>query len=286
MVCSGVDERAVEFAPTVYDSGNAQNYSFGITKSVNDALTSDHYYPAASNGQEGRDLYFETDVLWNETITSNWIDNNGFRFQLVYGKDADKRDNLFLLAPKNNKWGSSDAKASGGFDYGWVATHAIVYGPKGANGTGTNAENFPNIGAYGWHRIGVRLHEEAAVSGNGVAYTLYSTLYLDGAKVWQIRYTGDLSGWISTKQIMPFTATNDGGNLVYSDASDSLNFEFSGWDIASVDGVYVPYCNVRMRAVDVDFDPSSEIEPAGSPIAASIDLGSYDPAVVHYQLAD
>ena len=282
-VCSGVEERAVEFTPTVYNSGNAQNNSFGVSKSVNNALNGDHYYPDASNGQEGRDLFFEIDLLWNSTITSGWIDNNGIRVQLVYGSDVQKRDNLFLLAPKNNKWGSSDAKASGGFDYGGTATHAIVYGPMGNNGTGTNAENFPNIGSYGWHRIGVRVHEEAAVSGNGVAYTIYSTLYIDGAKVWQIRYTGDFSDWIS-KGIMPFTATNDGGNLVYSDASSNLKFDFSGWDIATVDGVYVPYCNVKMRAVDVDFNPSSEIEPAGSPIAASVDLGSYDPALVHYQL--
>ena len=284
-VCSGVDERVLTFAPTVYDSGNAQNNSFGIRKNVNSALDGDHFYPADSNGQEGRDLYFETDILWNETITSGWIDGNGFRIQLVYKTDVNKRDNLFLLAPKNNKWGSSDAKASGGFDYGWAATHAIVYGPMGVNGAGSNAENFPNIGAYGWHRIGVRLHEEAAVSGNGVAYTFYSTLYIDGAKVWQIRYTGDFSSWIS-KSIMLFTATNEGGNLVYSDGNSNLNLEFNGWDIASVDGVYVPYCNVRIRAVDVDFNPSSEIEPAGSPINAAIDLGSYDPAVVHYQFAD
>ena len=269
--------------PTVYDSGNEQDQDFNVVSSLRDARGTDHFYPDSTNGGEGRDLYFDMDILWNETITSNWIDGNGIRIELVNYDSTPARDNLFLLNPKQNTWGSSDAKASGGFDYGGAATHAIVYGPKGVNGTGTNAENFPNIGAYGWHRIGVRVHEEAAVSGNGVAYTIYSTLYIDGAKIWQIKYTGNFTKWLD-RGIMLFTATNEGGNLVYTDASSKLNLEFSGWDSADGDGVYVPYCNVRMRAVDVDFNPSSEIEPAGSPIAASVDLGSYDPALVHYQL--
>ena len=268
-ICSGVEEREASFVPTVYNS-SATNNDFKIVKSVTTARGSDHFYPASSNNQAGRDLYFEMDILWNETITTKWVDNDGIRIELVNNNET--RDNLFLLAPKNNSWGSCDAKASGGFDYGWAATHNITYGPKGVNGAGTNAENFPNIGAYGWHRIGVRVHEEAAVSGNGVAYTVDSTLYIDGTKVWAIHYSGDLSQWSTTKQILLFTATNVDSNLNYTDNASNLEVHVSGWNVNTVDGVYVPYGDAKLRAVPVNFDPSCEIERINDPDEATYTL--------------
>ena len=274
-VCSNCNNPVVEviaFKPNVWTTNDSGASDWKVKRHLSDALDGDHFYPTDEN-PNGKDYYFEIDFLWNETITSNWVDGNGFRIELVNADST--RDNLFLLVPKNNVWGSSDAKASGGFDYGWAATHAIVYGPKGVNGTGTNAENFPNIGAYGWHRIGVQVHEEAAVSGNGVAYTIYSTLYIDGAKVWQISYTGDFSKWIE-RNLMLFTATNNNGVLEYADPAGDLCLDFSAWSSMQGADVYVVRGNVKSILVDPDFEP--DVEKVETPEAATFTLDDNDTA--------
>lgn len=289
-LCGQPVEEVLEFKPKVVKT--AASGSFDIKKPLLTVLDGEHFYPTDLN-LNGMDLYFEIDVLWNETITNNYPDNNGIRFQLANSSnDTNNRDNLFLLAPKNDKWGSSDAKAPGGFDYGWAATHAIVYGPMGVNGTGTNAENFPNIGAYGWHRIGVQFHQEAEISGQGVAYSALSTLYVDGEKVWQISYTGDFSKWID-RGLLLFTATNEEGVLSYADPAPEQYFHLNAWDISGTDGLYIVFGDVSCKVVEPDFAP--EVEKVETPEEATFVLDNNGteedttddvtcPAAIYFQL--
>ena len=268
-VCGQPVEKTVEFEAKIYDAASA-GYAWKIKKNLNDALAEgEHFYPTEEN-PNGLAYYFEVDFLWNETITTNWIDGDGMRIELV---DADStRDNLYLLVPKNDKWGSSDAKASGGFDYGWNANHKIVYGPKGVDGTGTNAENFPNIGAYGWHRIGVKVYQEAAIKGDGVTYSMVSTLYLDGIKAWQITFDEEngksFSKWLE-KKLMFFTATNDNGTLVYADPSADLCLDFSAYHSEEMTGLFMVTGEAVSCAVDPDFTPEGAA-PVATPAAATI----------------
>lgn len=269
-----------ESVPTVYDSENAGSRDLLISKRLVDVLDGDHFYPTAGNAN-GKALYFETDILWNSTVTSNYVSGQGLRIRMKnYSGDA---DNIFLLNPMQNTWNSSDAKAPGGFDYGWAATHSITYGPLGVNGTGTNAENFPNIGAYGWHKIGIKIYETATANGNsGVDYSVVSTLYIDGAKVWQISYTGDFSVWIS-RGIMLFTATNDGGTLTYADPDFNQCFEIWGQNIHNSNNLFFVYDNVSASLVSRDFTPA--YSPVVSPAAATYTLpnDSEIPAAVYFQ---
>ena len=282
-VCGQPVERAVEFEAKVYDSTNAGN-DWRLRKNLTDTLDGKHFYPTDEN-PNGLAYYFEVDFLWNETIATNWIDGDGFRIELV---DADStRDNLYLLVPKNNVWGSSDAKTSGGFDYGWNANHKIVYGPKGVNGTSTDAKNFPNIGEYGWHRIGVKVYQEAAIKGDGVTYSMVSTLYLDGIKAWQITFDEEndksFSKWLERK-LMLFTATNDNGTLVYADPSADLCLDFSAYHTGEMTGVYLVWGAPVSMAVDPDFTPNDAV-PVATPedktitVAEGVDL----PAKIWYK---
>lgn len=290
-LCGNPVEEVLEFKPKVVKT--AASGSFDIKKSLLTVLDGEHFYPTDLN-INGMDLYFEIDVLWNETITNNYPDNNGFRFQLANSSnDTNNRDNLFLLVPKNDIWGSSDAKAPGGFDYGWAATHAIVYGPMGVNEhSGSNATDFPNIGAYGWHRIGVQFHQEAEISGQGVAYSALSTLYVDGEKVWQISYTGDFSKWID-RGLLLFTATNEEGVLSYEDPAPEQYFHLNAWDISGTDGLYIVYGDVSCKVVEPDFAP--EVEKVETPEEATFVLDNNGteedttddvtcPAAIYFQL--
>ncbi len=271
-----------ESEPKVYDSKNALGRDFIVTEHLTNVLDGEHFYPTAGNAG-GKALYFETDFLWNETITSNYKDGDGFRFRLKnYGVESGTSP-IYLFVPKNNVWGSSDAKAPGGFDYGWEATHSITYGPLGVNGTGTNAENFPNIGAYGWHKIGIKFYETATANGNsGVNYSVVSTLYIDGAKVWEITYTGDFSDWLGHGTML-FTATNDGGNLTYADPDYTLCMDFMGGGSHSSGQKYFVYDNVSWSVVAPNFAPA--YSPVVSPAAATYTLpdDSEIPAAVYFQ---
>lgn len=266
-LCSAPVVQTIEFKAEVWSSDERDN-DFKIKRHLLDALDEgEHFYPTETN-PGGKDYYFEVELLWNETITTNWVEKNGFRIELVNADST--RDNLFLLVPKSDNWSSSDAKASGGFDYGWAAKHTIVYGPKGVDGTGTNAENFPNIGGYGWHRIGVKVHQEAEISGDGVTFSMVTTLYVDGAKVWQINFVEDgednFSKWV-TKGIMLFTATNENGTIVYGDPDYELCLDMSAWKSAEAMGVYVIHGLVTSAAVDPDFAP--EYVPVADPVDAT-----------------
>ena len=268
--CGAPVEEEIVYTPNVWTANN-ERHDWKIRKNVLESLGGEHYYPTEEHS-EGLDFYFEVDFLWNETIEEQWKDGDGMRLLLV--NDAtDKRDNFFLLVPKNNVWTSSDAKASGGFDYGWVAKHTIVCGPMGVNGTGTNAENFPNIGEYGWHRIGVKVHLDAAIIGDGVTYTMLSTLYLDGEKVWQIRFVEDgdktFSDWIE-KGLMLFTAENAGGELEYDDPSGSLYFEFNAYHTAEMADLVLVRGEPKLTAVAPDYEP--DVVPVADPADAIFEI--------------
>lgn len=254
-VCSAPVVKEIEFKAEVWAS-DVRESDFKIKRHLLDALDGEHFYPTDEN-PNGKDYYFEVELLWNETITTKWVEKNGFRIELVNADST--RDNLFLLVPKSDNWSSSDAKAAGGFDYGWAAKHTIVYGPMGVDGTGTNAENFPNIGGYGWHRVGVKVHQEAEIQGEGVTFKMVTTLYIDGAKVWQINFVEDgeanFSKWV-TKGIMLFTATNENGTIVYGDPDYELCLDLSAWKSMEAPGVYVIHGLVTSAAVDPDFAPS------------------------------
>ena len=258
--------------PKVYDSKNALGRDFIVTEHLTNVLDGDHFYPTAGNAN-GKALYFETDFLWNSDIMANYKDGDGFRFRLKNYAGATGTSVLYLLVPKNNVWGSSDAKTPGGFDYGWTATHNITYGPMGVDGTGTNAENFPNIGADGWHKIGIKLYQTATANGaSNVDYTVVSTLYIDGAKVWEITYTGNFAsgdGWLDHGTML-FTATNDGGNLTYADPDYTLCMDFMGGGSHSSGQKYFVYDNVSWSVVAPNFAPA--YSPVVSPAAATYTL--------------
>ena len=282
-VCHQPVEETIAFVPKIYDASSAAN-AWKIKKNLTNALDGKHFYPTDEN-PNGLDYYFEVDFLWNETITTNWIDGDGMRIELVNADST--RDNLFLLVPKNDKWDSSDAKASGGFDYGWVANHTIVYGPMGVNGTGTNAENFPNIGEYGWHRIGVKVHQAAAIKGDGVEYSMITTLYLDGVKAWQITFDQnngkDFSKWLD-KGLMLFTATNEEGVLAYADPSADLCLDFSAYHSEEMNGLFMVTGEAVSCAVDPDFTPEGAV-PVADPEAATLTVaeGVELPAKIYFK---
>ena len=167
--CTACNQNIVEetaFLPSVYDVSDYANNPGGLTFPLSrhlkaDVLDGDHFYPTDTN-PGGKDFVFEMAILWNETMLNCATDE--CEIALLSGGS----DPLYTFVPVNN--GSGWCKYAGGFDFS-SRTKTVLYGP--ASGDSQPRENYTFIGEYGWHKVAVRLHEEAAIKNNAVTYAMH-----------------------------------------------------------------------------------------------------------------
>ena len=267
--CKNCGERmeteAAEYVPYIYNPADLDHYTYNndkgmllITKTLPDILNGDHFYPNEQN-PEGKDLYFEMAILWNETM-ANYA-NDAFLFCLNY--QGGNGNTFFYLNPKNDA-PSAWCKFAGGFDYGCgKGDTPILLGPSGVQG-GVKAD-YPNLGEYGWHKVGVRVHQEAALNGDNVVYSGVSSLYIDGELVWKVDLNMDK---VQTNKNLLFTATNNDGILTYADNpnANKVRMQLRGENINNSSApFYFIFDEVAWSVVDPDWTPA--IEPVADPVA-------------------
>ena len=208
------------------DSNNRGSFSSAVNI-VDDVLAGGkHFYPDEENGGKGRDLYVEFSFLYNETLKNNnkgYIDIFRIEDENGQGSTPNKFSNyqahtFYFLNLKNNASGQW-CPYEGGFETGDIdsAAGGIFNGPPMPNGG--SADQYLYIGDYGWHRLGIRVHQEAKIEGSSVVYTVQTSFYIDGELVSQ--YYTDLISASYTDLL--YTAKISGGKLVYSDIAENKN---------------------------------------------------------------
>lgn len=214
------------------NDNNRGSFSNGVNI-VEDILAGGkHFYPDAENGGKGRDLYVEFSFLYNETLKNNnkgYIDIFRIEDEKAHSSTPDKFGNyqghtFYFLNLKNNASGQW-CPYEGGFETGDIDSDAggIFNGPPMPNHASTSTEtkdDYLFIGDYGWHRMGIRVHQTAAISNGKVVYKVETSFYIDGELVSQY-YTNLIA---SKYNDLLYTATISGGKLVYSDIADNKNF--------------------------------------------------------------
>lgn len=202
-----------------------------------------HFYPHAENSNAGRDLYVEFSFLYNETLANNtagYLDL--FRFE-----NDDERDGhtIFYLNLKNG---------------------GIILGTD--DPSDPEAEIKATLGGYGWHRIGLKLHQDASVSNGFVIHTATATLYLDGREA--ITYNANLYADTYTNFI--YTATvGSNGQLAYKDMESNKNlFLYKLSALACSDDTYIVTADEYARATD---SFALNITPSTTPKAGTIYVG-------------
>ena len=279
-------EPDIDFDVYTYNPADLDSYTYNsdkgmllITKTLPDILgEGNHFYPTEEN-PEGLDLYFEMAILYNETMANYAKD----AFLLTLNYQGGNGNNMFYLYTKNNA-PSAWCKFSGGFDYGCgKGDNPILVGPAGTEG-GT-IDTYPNLGEYGWHKIGVRVHQEAALSGDNVVYSGASYLYIDGALVWKVNLNMDK---VQTNKNLLFTATNNAGVLTYADNpnANKVRMQLRGEGINDSQApFYFVFGDVSWKAIDPDWTP--DIEPVADPAPAVYKLNDSItvPAAVYFQKA-
>ena len=158
---------AGERATASYVSGT----QFMLRQKLNEM--NDSWVPFYPTGEypEGNDLLVEFSLLWNETLK-----NVGDVLTVMHIEDY----NLFNISLTD---GTVTSRERPGDVYLYPTAADIAVDPS--------LKAVP-IGEYGWHRIGVRIHQDAEVVGGELKKSYIATLYLDGVMVLQV----DKSVWV------------------------------------------------------------------------------------------
>lgn len=216
---------------------------------ISSILGDKHFYPTNDN-PTGNDLYAEYSILWNESLLNlSPTVNKGARVEMrfsppddEYGVSANAKAIAYYSLTDNVT--NAGSKIAGAFEYPCGQINTSLAGdpyPKmcehnAVGGFGSNYEDFANIGGtdrnhpeWGWHRIGVRYHQEVTNDLADVAagtadaeYALTVEIYIDGELVSRLGGT-ELPG--GTNDYKLYTVESDGaGGLHYEDMNGNIWF--------------------------------------------------------------
>ena len=241
-----VVEEFDSFTEWVYTpTTSAQNgYEVNV---ASDVLKDKHFYPDASNGNAGLDLYLEFSLLWNPSLLKVSNKDNQVLVANIHPMPwKDGNDVMWMSLVDNAK--GSDGIFAGGFEY--TATRTVEYGPDGMsqqtandNKVGNQYTDFPNIGGnvaasatdlnngheWGWHRVALVIHEEltneaAVKTGEDASYLITCSVFIDGVKIYTLSNTEspDFNKSSYKDHNLLFTAKGDGaGGITYTDIGES-----------------------------------------------------------------
>ena len=176
-----------------YDS---ETNAFVVSKSLADIQGEEHFYPTQEH-PGGQDLFFEYSMYWNPSL-ANWSNAGGKAEAkaIVFRHDPNNQTTQepYLFYTKDGQ--SSDCPFAGHFDFSGMAPSSWKcvlegdmysgYAPGKYSRQDVLNTDSPSIGGYGWHRIGIRVHQEATINAGNVKYSGWTELYIDGSKVWKI----------------------------------------------------------------------------------------------------
>ncbi len=226
------------------------------------------FHPTNDN-PTGNDLLIEYSVLWNNSIANfNKSTTKSVKSYLCDAGDHTKQAPLAYWSPLDGIEGN-DCQYAGGFEWCGSFVTPISDGevttPAGMVSADGDYADYPNVtGAdqnnpeYGWHRIGLRYHEEVTNAdalktdltpgATPAVYALTMTIYVDGVAIAKLGASDCTTG--SDRDCKLYTAQSDGaGGIVYTDIGSDVDlciFEIAGQNAGSKTAVFVvaePYAS-------------------------------------------
>ena len=236
----------------------AEGNDFYMRKSVGDIRGEKSFAPTAED-PDGNDLWFEYSLLYNSTLYNHDYPNSLSEIRLFGFRDSSNLSNyrgFYYLYLRDNNDGfrtSYDCPYRGHIDYSTYDTTASP-GQNCAHDLSAlgNTLNGRLIGRYisgwaspikrddspylwdaeyqtlnGWHRLGFRYHQEAAINEGAVVYSGYTELYIDGVLCWKVdsNFKPGHKDSLVTKNLLLWTAEidpEDPDKLIYTDRDSVL----------------------------------------------------------------
>ena len=178
---------------------------------------------------DGNDLLIEYSVLYNKYTVQYLKNDNGPYVTARIGKENFSENSpLSWWSPCPNCSGSYSPFA-GGFESAGDVTVPVSDGevttPAGMASPGGSYSDYPNIGGidpdhpeYGWHRIGIRVHEEVTqlpTADTEAEYCLTVTTYVDGVAVAKLQ--GALNANRTANYLYTASYNASSGEVEYTD---------------------------------------------------------------------
>ena len=255
--CGKHVEETLKFAPTAFVFTDQSVGSYKAEKYyLAEAMQGKHFYPTA-NDPDGNDLYIEFSVFYHRTTQNLDPECNPYATVRLSAESV-----LFWSPAADTP--SSWCKYAGGFEgtadnfVNPVSDSEVTTPANMVKEAGVYAD-YPNIGgsdpdvpAFGWHRIGMRIHEEltnasalkkdTTAGATAAKYRLTLTVYFDGVPAYKLR-TDDSAHPMRSMYDLLFTAASDGkGGIVYTDIGEDryvIPFTLNGTTAKSGKYVYV-----------------------------------------------
>lgn len=220
----------------------------------------DHFYPTAEN-PDGKSLYLEYSFNYNPTLANMKDPSMGLiRLSDSGGSDADSPFYITFKDGASGMW----CQYAGGIESGGGAK--VLVGPQ-LNQNGAARENYPFIGEYGWHRIGIRVHQTAAIVGGAVDYTVTVELYIDGVQASVIELTD------YKESNLLYTATIVDNKLVYADNPDPNRTLYNyRCDSGATNGSDVAYLVFADMIVSCGTGFVLDVSPVSDPADATLEV--------------
>lgn len=276
-------EKVLTWEPdiTVIDTDSGGTFYRGKANVVFDVLDGDHFYPTDVD-PDGKDLLVEYSILMNPSYENFKAGTNGSdspfaNTRIANADGAGYADSVVWMSMRSNM-PESFCQYIGGFEsiaYGQINAGDTVT-PPGMCGSGTYSD-YPNVlGAdqanpeWGWHRIGVRIHEEvtnldAVKTGEDPIYKMSASTYVDGVLVSTLYEINP-----ANPEKLYTVGTDGEGNLVYTDISeDRYVYAFRIQETAANDTVYLVLCDFYMTC-GTDF--VQKITKVAAPSAATLEV--------------
>ncbi len=230
------------------------NYAAHVLGFVDNGIfETNKMYPTATQS-EGKDIFFEFSFLLHEGLDDGGEKEIRF-IQLCPVNNYSKSVALhwLTLAPEITSGDSApyfgtmitekemhEEVLDGDIELGIYARKSLERG------------DYIDIGAAGWHRIGVQLHEDAAIVDGEVEYTMTYTLYIDGVFWIKTTLGVDIKDFVG-RNLIPYTAEIVDNKLVYT---DNPNAGISPWrfdklfNAATPDTASVSYADMYLTCGD------------------------------------
>ena len=241
--CEDCDKEVIlavdKTTPTVYtvntshNGNNAPNY----TVKIGDIIGDEVFNPTAED-ENGNDLYLEFSVLLTDELGR--LHGPQFAFGgIATTNDVTKTNNGQIKHNFSYLYSKSDAKWCpfvGGMEFSEGGQYSLDGGAtwKTYSTNNNNKEDFVVVDGYdGWHRIGLRYHQNFYEENGTFTYDVTIYLYVDGVQVGQqIMNWGDL--FYSVERV--------DGDLVYTQNED----------ITDLYGIFYRYANAYLAEGDDD----------------------------------
>ena len=176
-----------------------------------------HFYPVGN--EPAKELVIEFSFLWDNTFCNSYLaekDSYIYMGMIADVAGGNRITSYHLCIDKvTDFW----CQHVGGFEPD--DNKYVLAGPSMVDGG--SVDQFPNIGDYGWHRLGFKMRQTSAIKNNAVEHTVITELYIDGAFVSSYKWIRNNT---QTTKLL-YTATIEDGELVYSDSILDERYAFA-----------------------------------------------------------